>query len=428
VLDAVVALLAADPAACGRDDLVILVERSLRVRGWLDAFDAAIAAQAARLTAGGSDAAAILLSGGGRRSRRDAEAVAARATVCEEMPAVAEALACGSVTSGHIDAIAVAARGLGDVGKRRLSDHEAELVEAAGAMTPEQFERECRDLARNLSDDHGLSRQERLRRDRSVRRWVDRHSGTCKTLLSLDPLADATAWTAINAAVAAARSADQRDDERTWDQLQADVVVDLLAGARAGGGERLPEVSVLIDERTATEGFHEHSVCETSEGHELPVETVRRLLCEAIVVPIVLGHDGEAVSVGRQCRLATRAQRRALRAMYRTCAHPHCDVAFDSCRIHHVVFWELGGRTDLDNLVPLCETHHHLVHEGAWTLQLLPERRTIWRTPDGCVCHDGITTDRQPRRQRPRCRVDPATEVAAELEQALAAVLSRPPP
>jgi hypothetical protein len=252
----------------------------------------------------------------------------------------------------------------------------------------------------------------------------------CKTLLSLDPLADATAWTAINAAVAAARAENQRGDERSWDQLQADVVVELLCGAGADGdGGRIPEVSVLIDARTALEGIHEHSTCETSDGRALPVETVRRLLCDAIVVPIILGDDGEALRVGRQCRLATRAQRRALRAMYRTCAHPDCDVTFESCRIHHVIYWELGGRTDLDNLIPLCEMHHHLVHEGGWTLQLSPDRRTTWRTPDGTTYFDGITTDRRPRRQRQqRCRLDPATAVAADLEQALAAVLSRPPP
>ena len=57
-----------------------------------------------------------------------------------------------------------------------------------------------------------------LRRQRNVRRWVDRHSGMCKTLLSLDPLDDAKVWTVLNAAVAAARTANQHDDDRTWDQ------------------------------------------------------------------------------------------------------------------------------------------------------------------------------------------------------------------
>ena len=263
-------------------------------------------------------------------------------------------------------------------------------------MTPEQFDRECKDLARNLAGDDGLSRQERLRRERNVRRWVDKHTGMCKTLLSLDPLADAQAWTAINAALAAARAANQQNDERTWDQLQADIVVDLLTGARADGERAVPEVSVLIDYDTLLDGLHHASTCETSDGESLPVETLRRLCCDANVVPVVMSGDGEALAVGRQCRTATRAQRRALRAMYRTCAHPQCTVAFDACRIHHVVFWFHGGVTDLDNLIPLCELHHHLVHEGGWTLTLSPDRRTVWRTPDGSVHFDGITIDRRP--------------------------------
>jgi hypothetical protein len=347
------------------------------------------------------------------------------------MTGVAAALAGGAVSAGHVDAIAAASRDLDDGTTRRLIEHEATLLVAAGSMSPERFERECRDLARALSDDGGLSRHERLRGERNVRRWVDRHSGMCKTLLSLDPLADAMAWTAINAAIATARSADQRDDERTWDQLQADVVVDLLTGARAVGDERLPEVSVLIDVDTLRDGIRERSICETADGQPLPVGTIRRLCCDGFVIPIVLGTDGEVLDVGRLCRLATRAQRRALRAMYRTCAHPDCTVPFDACRIHHVIHWERGGLTDLANLLPLCETHHHSVHEGGWTLQLCPNRRTIWWTPEGIIYYDGNSTDRTRRALGPRSpsrRTETATDVAADLELALAAITSRAPP
>jgi hypothetical protein len=441
-----------DPFQQDRVGLRGLVQRSLRLRGWLDAIDARIAARAAQLAAvGSSEDASTVLAGGGRRGRRDAEAAADRGTVCERLPLVATALANGTVTAGHVDAIANASRQLDDDGKERLADHEQSLVEAAASSTPEQFERECQDLARNLSGDDGLSRQERMRRERNVRRWVDKHTGMCKTLLSLNPLADATVWTAINAAVAAARSTNQRDDDRTWDQLQADVVVDLLTGARSSGEERVPEVSVLIDYQSLLDGFHDRSTCETSEGQPLPTETVRRLCCEANIVPIVLGSAGEVLDVGRQCRLANRAQRRSMRAMYRTCAHPDCTVGFDSCRIHHVIYWQHGGPSDLDNMIPLCERHHHLVHEGGWTLQLFPDRRTTWRTPDGTVHHDGITTDRTPAalgalattaavtdspvQTSRRCRAersdswsDEAARVAAEMRQALADLTTRAPP
>jgi Domain of unknown function (DUF222) len=257
VLDAIVKLLVADPDQCERDGLALLVRRSLRVRGWLDALDARVAARATRLADEDNAAdAATVLGGGGRRSRRDAEAVAARGGVCERMPALGEALADGTVTANHVDAVVNAARHLDDDGKARLADHAESLVKAAASLTPEQFDRECKDLARNLAGDDGLSRQDRLRRERKVRRWVDKHTGMCNTLLSLDPLADAQAWTAINGAIAAARAADQQDDERTWDQLQADVVVDLLTGARADGERAVPEVSVLIDYDTLRAGLH----------------------------------------------------------------------------------------------------------------------------------------------------------------------------
>ena len=57
-------------------------------------------------------------------------------------------------------------------------------------------------------------------------------------------------------------------------------------------------------------------------------------------------------------------------------------------------FWEDLGPTDLDNMVPICELHHHLVHEGGWTLQLHTGRRITMHRPDGTLSFDGVTTDR----------------------------------
>ena len=128
----------------------------------------------------------------------------------------------------------------------------------------------------------------------------------------------------------------------------------------------MPEICVHIDYATMLNGLHELSVCETADGIPLPPETVRRLACEAAIVPIVLNGAGEALNCGREQRVANRAQRRALRAMYRTCGYPGCDVVFDRCDIHHVIEWLRLGSTDLDNLLPLCSKHHHLVHEGRW--------------------------------------------------------------
>ena len=119
------------------------------------------------------------------------------------------------------------------------------------------------------------------------------------------------------------------------------------------GDRRVPEICVHVDYDTMLNGLHEHSVCETADGIPLPPETVRRLACEAAIVPIVLNSTGEALNCGREHRVANRAQRRALRAMYRTCGYPGCDVMFDRCDIHHVIEWLRHGSTDLRQSAPV---------------------------------------------------------------------------
>jgi hypothetical protein len=121
------------------------------------------------------------------------------------------------------------------------------------------------------------------------------------------------------------------------------------------------------------------------------------MACEAAVVPIVLNGAGEVLDCGREQRVANRAQRRALRAMYRTCAYPGCDVVFDRCDIHHVIEWIRFGPTDLDNLLPLCNRHHHLVHEGHWRLRLDEHRIITIHRPDGTQHFHGTTINRTGR-------------------------------
>jgi hypothetical protein len=156
----------------------------------------------------------------------------------------------------------------------------------------------------------------------------------------------------------------------------------------------VPEVYVHVDLTTLTDGVHEFTLAELTDGTPLAVATVQRLCCEATIVGIVLSSDGKPIDCGRAQRTATRKQRRALRAIYRTCAGAYCDTPFDHCQIHHVTPWRNRGDTNLDNLVPLCSRCHHLVHEGGWTLTISPERVLTFVTPDGQVWFTGDTADR----------------------------------
>ena len=128
---------------------------------------------------------------------RDAGAVTRRAGACDLLPDVHAALAAGDLSAGHVDAIARTAANLDDTGRHELAALQPALIAKAAAATVEAFSRDMGHLERTLSGDDGLSKHARHRRDRNVRRWVDRTTGMCHTHLQLDAETDArvaAAW------------------------------------------------------------------------------------------------------------------------------------------------------------------------------------------------------------------------------------------
>ncbi|WP_327040938.1 HNH endonuclease [Micromonospora ureilytica] len=105
-------------------------------------------------------------------------------------------------------------------------------------------------------------------------------------------------------------------------------------------------------------------------GLELTPETVRRLACDATILPTVLGGTGQVLDVGRQRRLITGPLRRALVLRDRGCAFPGCDRPPRWCDAHHLHHWADGGTTSLNNAVLLCGHHHRHVHQTDWVVRL----------------------------------------------------------
>ena len=363
----------------------------------------------------------------GQRSGKDAAKVADRNTVCDQLDAFEVALVDGRISAGHLDGVAAAMRDLDDVARAEFVAAAPELLDAALSESVDTFGRHCRELSRHLVASRATSDAEELDRQRAasnVKRWVDRVTGMCHTHAEFDPIRDAALSSAIDAELARLRRTDANAGT-PWNQLKVNAFVAAVTNgvtrrrtaapdtADAGDGEaadtihalRVPEITILTDFRTLVEGLHDHSVCETEHGTAIPVSTLRRLCCDAEIIPVVMGSDGVPLDMGRSIRTANRAQRRALRTMYRTCAHPDCAVAFSACTAHHVRWWwKHHGRTDIENLIPLCGRHHHLVHEGGWTLTMTPDRVTTWTRPDGIVALHGPSINRNStaiRQRRP---------------------------
>ena len=149
-----------------------------------------------------------------------------------------------------------------------------------------------------------------------------------------------------------------------------------LLTVKSGRSAGLPLITVVVDSDTLVHGAHSASLRETAGGHPLPPESIARLACDAVMQRVTLDGNGVPIDVGRKHRTATDGQWAALRSMYRTCGWKGCDRPLSWCQAHHIVEWEHDGPTDLCNLVPLCNRHHHAVHEGGMVRQALPNSPT----------------------------------------------------
>ncbi|HSM02499.1 MAG TPA: HNH endonuclease, partial [Acidimicrobiia bacterium] len=100
----------------------------------------------------------------------------------------------------------------------------------------------------------------------------------------------------------------------------------------------------------------------------LSPETVRRILCDASVIPIVLGGESLPLDVGRSTRAIPPHIRTALNLRDQGCVIPGCQTPPRYCDAHHAIHWLHGGPTRLENLCLLCARHHTMVHDGTITL------------------------------------------------------------
>jgi hypothetical protein len=97
---------------------------------------------------------------------------------------------------------------------------------------------------------------------------------------------------------------------------------------------------------------------------------------------------GSWSATGGRCRsgAAPAACRRRCDAR---CAAATAAAAFPGCdrsrfvHAHHVRHWARGGRTDLSNLLQLCDFHHRLMHEGGYTIEPRTHGEVLFRRPDG---------------------------------------------
>ncbi|MFG1905368.1 DUF222 domain-containing protein [Kribbella sp. NPDC048928] len=152
-------------------------------------------------------------------------------------------------------------------------------------------------------------------------------------------------------------------------------------GVVAGHGPKT-HISVTIDYNDLKSAVS-HATGTLMFGDTLSAATVRRLACDAELLPIVLGSKSQPLDVGTAQRLVTQPMRRALNARDKGCVA--CGAPPTQCEAHHLKHWVGGGITAVSNLVLLCKRDHIDLHSGHWTIQIIDDvvhvTRPTWTTP-----------------------------------------------
>src|SRR6266540_3948493 len=333
--------------------------------------------------------------------RQAKQLVALARAVDTDLTATGAALAAGRISVDHAQVITDSLAALPAQAEGWVADAaEEHLLDAAADHDPKALHRIGRRIVEVIDPDHGdeLLRQQLERADRHAEEtrelhgipsggrirltgWLD-NEGWQILRTALDPLAaprPAANGSAGNGGGGSGGGGGGEPDTRPYPRRMADALVELADRALRGGdlptqGGEKPTLVLTLD---YTKLAAEVGTGTLDTGDHLPAGTVRRLACDAKIIPAVLGGPSQPLDLGRAQRTVTTALRRALVLRDAGCTFPGCDLPPGWCDAHHLRHWANGGPTDLLNTVLLCPRHHHTAHHQHWTIRIagdgLPE-------------------------------------------------------
>jgi hypothetical protein len=291
------------------------------------------------------------------------------------LPAISAAFAQGRLSYTKVRALT-----------RVVPMHDEDLLLAyALSTTAENVEERCRQI-RNVAPE-SVHHARRAWAGRSLTAWRDDKRGLLRLTVEVPIDEGQLILRAIDCAVAAGEVTTDLDPNGmaeskgvAWRAQQADalvaVVKSYLDGGHDGeGGSTADHTQVVV-----------HADAKALRGgtgcSDLPIETVKRLLCDCSYVTVFEDENGKPLDVGRKQRTVSTPLRRALHARDRRCTFPGCHRKryLDG---HHLKHWINGGETTPDNMTLLCDHHHHSLHEGGFSIVKEADDTLRFVTADG---------------------------------------------
>lgn len=328
-------------------------------------------------------------------------------------PQLAEAQADGLVTPEQVGLIDTALRKVDHCDPAAVAAGEKLLVDAATELGPKELGVVAASLVNAIDPDGVQPADEREQQARRFFHLKQRRDGCWAGDFRLTPelgqklqaLLDPLSTPQTTRYQTGGEDGEARQqvvaDERTQGQRRHDAVESMVD--RLLRSDDLPESggipTTLLIVLSYADYLAGRGIAHYGDGTPVSVTNALTLADQADLAWCVKTPKGAVLDLYRSRRIASPAQTLALIARDGGCSFPGCGTAPSWCERHHIVAWQAGGDTNLDNLTLLCRYHHRHFEHGGWTCQMNQDGLPVWIPPKWIdrqqrpILHPRITID-----------------------------------
>src|SRR5690554_4717840 len=309
---------------------------------------------------------------------RSADSLVKLALDLERLPQVLAALQAGRIDVPRARVLCEETALVDDTEAAAVTD---QVLSEAEGLTTAQLGRRVRRLVTEIDPEAARRRLEHGQKERRIE-TAQNPDGTADLVgRHLPPDRAAEAWSRIKAI---ARHLKQKGDQKSLDQIRADVFLALLSGETTYPTQTSGGVRLTIDLPTLM-GLAEQAG--DLEDWGPVVSDLARQIADSLhgstwEVAVTDSATRLPIWVGTTRRRPTATQRRWVEATNPTCVFPGCSRPAQSCHLDHTVPVNRNGKTTIPNLGPLCARHHlRAKHKAGWKLTQPQPGTFHWTSP-----------------------------------------------
>jgi hypothetical protein len=308
--------------------------------------------------------------------------------LCERLPQVWGALAAGALDLRRARVLTEGTSHLATDLARQVVDR---VIEPATRLTTGQIRALLRKVCIEADPEEAVELYETALEGRRV--FAEPTIDGTANLMGLDLPPERVA-AVMSKLTQLAESLRRGGEDRSLDQLRADIFLDLLNGRQLSGRGHKGSVNLHVDLATLA-GLAE-SPGELGGFGPVVADVARQVTEQQQDTTwrwtVTDSETGQPIHNGTTRRRPTPDQRRHVEARNPTCIFPGCRMPATDCDLDHRIPWSQGGPTTIDQLEPLCR-HDHVIRQKGWKHQPLQGGDHLWTSRLG---HLYTTSGRSP--------------------------------